>query len=165
MSTRALVAVSLFAAASLAFAGTSGSPKGVSVKAQSNAVAGAGEKASGFLDINGNGDSTALPQYSFTTVAEGSVSCKKSCSLLLEASAQIATGGADWALCLVVDGADYECQYQGIQSGPSGFVFGNARAFAAQLASGAHDVQIQLYSESATASYQFYQLDTTTYTP
>jgi len=157
MSTRALVAVSLIAATSLAFAGSSGSPKGHGVS-QNTATAGV-SKISGTIDVNGNGESASLPQFAFTEVADASVSCKKACSIEVEAMSQIQTAGADWAICLVVDGVDVSCQYQGVQAGPSSFVVGNARGFAAALAVGTHDVQMQLYSESATATYQYFQMD------
>jgi hypothetical protein len=164
MSTRAFIALSLLAACSLAFAGSSGSPKGGG--ASRDVVTAAKEKAMGLYDVNGNGMSASLPQYTFTTVADASVGCgKKSCSILMEAMAELNTGGADWAICMVVDGVDYQCQYQGLQSGPSGFVSGNARGFAANLGSGAHDVQMQLYTESATATYQYFQLDATALKP
>jgi len=166
MSTRAFVAVSLLAAASLAFAGSSGSPKGATSKASSDAVTASKEKLTGTYDVTGNGQSASLPQFSFTTVADTSVNCgKKACSIGIEAMAQIQSAGADWAICLVVDGGDVECQYQGIQAGPSSFVSGNARGFISGLSSGTHDVQLQLYSESATGTYQFFDMDARTYTP
>jgi hypothetical protein len=166
MSTRAFVAVSLLAAASMAFAGSSGSPTGKSNKVQQGAAVVGKEKATGIYDNVGNGESTGLPQFAFTPVADTTISCgRASCSVLIEAMGQIQSAGADWAICLLVDGVDYECQYQGVQAGPSSFVVGNARAYAPALSAGSHTVEMQEYTESASATYQYFQMDVTTLKP
>jgi len=108
--------------------------------------------------VTGNGESTALTQFSFTPIDSGTtLNCKKACTLAAEATAQMNTGGADWAICLVIDGADVECQYQGVQSGPSTFVVGNASG-STTGGIGHHTFQTQLYTESASATYQFFNM-------
>ena len=108
--------------------------------------------------VTGNGLSTALPQFSFTPIDSGTVlNCKKACIVSADVTAQMNTGGADWAICIVVDGTDIECQYQGVQSGPSSYVVGNATANAS-AAAGDHTFQTQLYTESASASYQYFAM-------
>jgi len=146
-----------FAAAGLvstaAYAGPSGSP----LKTMNHQpVQTLKQKNEAF--VTGNGESTSLPQFSFTPIDAGSVlNCKKACVISAEVTSQVATGGADWAICITVDGSDIECQYQGIQSGPSGFVTGNATANASASA-GNHTVQTELYSESTTGTYQYYAM-------
>ena len=170
MSTRALVAVSLLAAASMAFAGA-GSPKGAAATSQSSRSADPGpntkETGVGTYDAVGNGNSASLPQFAFTTVAGSTVKCPSAggCSIGIEAMAQLQTGGADWAICLLVDGSTTSCQYQGVQSGPSSFVVGNARGWASGVSQGKHTVELQLYTESASATYQYFQMDSHVYTP
>jgi hypothetical protein len=108
--------------------------------------------------VTGNGLSTAFPQFAFTPIDAGSVlNCKKACTLSADVTAQMNTGGADWAICITVDGTDIECQYQGVQSGPSSFVTGNVSANAS-AAAGNHTVQTQLYTESASATYQYFAM-------
>jgi len=109
--------------------------------------------------ITGNGFSTALPQFAFTPIDGGTVlNCTKaSCIISADVSAQMQTGGADWAICVTIDGVDIECQYQGVQSGPSSFVVGNVTASSAQAA-GSHTIQTQLYTESASATYQYFNM-------
>lgn len=108
--------------------------------------------------VIGNGNSTPLPQFAFTPIDPGTVlHCKAACTLSASASVQMSTGGADWALCLVLDGAAIECQYQGVQSGPSGFVMGNAQV-AASFAAGDHTFQTQLYTDGDAAAYQYFSM-------
>ena len=115
-------------------------------------------KMRGEAFVTGNGESTALTQFSFTPLDSGTVlNCKKACVVSAEVTTQMNTGGADWAICIVVDGSNIECQYQGVQSGPSSFVTGNATGNAS-VAAGNHTFQTQLYSESTTATYQYYAM-------
>ena len=108
--------------------------------------------------VTGNGLSTPLTQFAFTPIDSGTVlNCKKACIISAEVTAQIQSAGADWAICITVDGTDIECQYQGIQSGPSSFVVGNVTASSAQAA-GSHTIQTQLYTESASATYQYFNM-------
>jgi hypothetical protein len=173
MPVRTLVTVSLLASAALAFAGTPGAPKGAPdaspFAAGAFAVTGpnTAEVLSSTYDAVGNGLSTSLPQFAFTTVATNSVKCNHAhgCSIGIETTAQMQTGGADWAICLLVDGASVSCQYQGVQSGPSGFVVGNARGWASGVPQGFHTVETQLYTESASATYQYFQTDVRIYKP
>jgi hypothetical protein len=85
------------------------------------------------------------------------VNCKKACVLSASASVQVSTGGADWALCLVMDGSPIECQYQGVQSGPSGYVMGNAQ-LATGFDAGPHTFQTQLYTDGTAATYQYFSM-------
>lgn len=148
------------AAASLvstvAYAGHSGSPlKNNTVKHQ--AVQPMKLKNEAF--VTGNGESTPLPQFAFTPIDSGTaLNCKKVCTVSAEVTAQIQTAGADWAICITVDGADIECQYQGVQAGPSSFVVGNATASASGMSIGDHTFQTQLYTESASATYQYFNM-------
>ena len=167
MSLRMIVGISLLASAAVAVAGTSGAPKGSNV--QTNTVASGPntkEKLITTYDAVGNGNGASLPQFAFTTVATSQVSCANAagCSIGMESMAQVTTGGADWAICLVIDGSSVECQYQGVQSGPSGYVVGNARGWGT-VATGTHTVVTQLYTESATATYAYFQTDTRIYKP
>ncbi|HSC18788.1 MAG TPA: hypothetical protein VLC74_07725 [Rhizomicrobium sp.] len=108
--------------------------------------------------VIGNGNGTPFPQFEFTPIDSGTVlNCKSKCILSASASVQVATGGADWALCLVMDGAPIECQYQGVQSGPRGFVMGNAQV-AARFGAGAHTFQTQLYADGASATYEYFSM-------
>jgi hypothetical protein len=173
MPVRTLLAFSLLASAALAFAGTPGTPQGAPAPYAGStapfAVLGpnTAEILSSTYDAVGNGLSTALPQFAFTTVASNHVKCNHAhgCSIGIESMAQMHTGGADWAICLVVDGGSVSCQYQGIQSGPSSFVSGNARGWATGVAQGTHTVETQLYTESASATYQYFQTDVRIYKP
>ena len=147
------------AAASLvstvAYAGHSGSPLKNTVKHQAVQPT----KLKNEAYVTGNGDSTALVQFAFTPIDAGTVlNCKKTCTVSAEVTAQVQTAGADWAICVTVDGADIECQYQGVQAGPSTFVVGNATASAAGMSAGDHTFQTQLYTESATATYQYFNM-------
>ena len=165
MTIRTLVALSLVAVAATAVAGTSGTPKGVKTQASPN-VNLAKEKLSATYDVNGNGQSAGLPQFQFTTVASSTVSCGNAagCSIGIGAMAQIQSAGADWAICLSIDGTYVECQYQGVQAGPSSFVVGNARGWGT-VALGSHTVNLDLYTESASGTYQYFQMDTSVYKP
>jgi hypothetical protein len=109
--------------------------------------------------VTGNGFSTSLPQFAFTPIDAGTVlNCTKaSCIISADVTAQMQTGGADWAICITVDGTDIECQYQGVQSGPSSFVVGNVTASSPE-GIGSHTVQTQLYTESTTATYQYFSM-------
>ncbi len=108
--------------------------------------------------VTGNGNSTSLPQFTFTPIDAGSVlTCKKACTVSADVSAQVQTAGGDWAICITVDGSDIECQYQGVQSGPSSFVMGNAGASAGASA-GSHTFQTQLYAEGSGATYQYFNM-------
>lgn len=149
----ALAAASLVS--TTAYAGHNGSPLGSTMKHQ--AVQPLKLKKEAY--VTGNGNSTPLPQFAFTPIDSGTVlNCTKVCTISAEVSAQIQTAGADWAICITVDSADIECQYQGVQAGPSTFVMGNASGSLASVAIGSHTVQTQLYTESATATYQFYNM-------
>jgi len=147
------------AAASLvtttAHAGSSGSPLRSTMKHQ--AVQPLKLKKEAY--VTGNGESAPLPQFEFTPIDSGTVlNCTKVCTISAEVTAQVQTAGADWAICITVDAADIECQYQGVQSGPSSFVVGNASGSAAAMSVGSHTVQTQLYTESASATYQFFNM-------
>ena len=149
----ALAAASLVS--TTAYAGHSGSPLKNTIKQQ--AVVPMKLRNEAF--VNGNGFSTALPQFAFTPIDSGTVlNCKKVCTVSADVTAQMQTGGADWAICVTVDGSDIECQYQGIQSGPSSYVTGNVGASLAAVAIGNHTLQTQLYTESASATYQYYNI-------
>jgi len=167
MSIRSIVALSLIATAVAAVAGPSGSPKGAA-QASPNSIAGPNtkEKLLATYDAVGNGFSASLPQFAFTTIATSTIKCGNSggCSVGIEAMNQMNTGGADWAICLLIDGSSVSCQYQGVQSGPSGFVVGNARGWGT-VSAGTHTVDTQLYTESASATYQYFQTDTRVYKP
>lgn len=109
--------------------------------------------------VQGNGNSTPLTQFAFTPIDAGTVlNCTKVCTVSASVSAQMHTGGADWAICITVDGTSIECQYQGVQSGPSSYVVGNVEASVPSLAIGNHTVQTQLYTESTSATYQYFSM-------
>lgn len=105
----------------------------------------------------GNGNGAALAQFAFTTVDTTTVSCTTTCSIEINAMSQIQSAGADWAICLLIDGGSVSCQYQGNLAGPSSYVVGNASGFAANLAVGSHTATLQLYTESSTATYEYFQ--------
>ena len=148
----ALAAIGLMSSA--AHAGLSGSPLKGRVKHQPVLAL----KMKNEAYVTGNGQSTALPQFAFTPIDAGTtLNCKKTCTLSAEVTSQMNTGAADWAICIVIDGADVSCQYQGVQSGPSGFVMGNASGSVGGAA-GNHTFQTQLYTESASATYQFFNI-------
>ena len=108
--------------------------------------------------VLGNGNGTPFPQFAFTPIDSGTVlNCKAACVLSASASVQVSTGGADWALCLVMDGSPIECQYQGVQSGPSGFVMGNAQ-LATSFPAGPHTFQTQLYTDGTSATYDYFSM-------
>jgi hypothetical protein len=171
MSIRTVIVVSLLSTAVAALAaGPVGSPKGAP-SAHSGSIAGQSgpntkEKLTGVYDASGNGFSTSLPQFAFTTIATSMVKCSNAagCSIGIETMAQIQSAGADWAICLLIDGGSVSCQYQGVQAGPSSFVVGNARGWGT-VALGTHQVDTQLYTESASATYQYFQTDTSVYKP
>jgi hypothetical protein len=173
MSIRTFVAVSLLATAVAAVAaGPAGSPKGAPAAHAGNAqgLAAPGpntkEKLIGTYNATGNGVSTALPQFAFTTIASNTIKCGNAtgCSVGIGTMSQIQSAGADWAICLLIDGTSVSCQYQGVQSGPSSYVVGNARGWGT-VSSGTHTVDTQLYTESASATYQYFQTDVNVYKP
>jgi hypothetical protein len=150
-------AVLVFAAAAFAstaaFAGNNGSPSktmqppSFELKLKTEAF------------VQGNGESTSLTQYNYTPIDSGTVlKCTKVCTISATASAQMQTGGADWVICIEVDGSCVEDQYQGVQSGPSSFVVGNIETSDPSLAAGNHTVQTFLYTESTTATYQYFSM-------
>jgi hypothetical protein len=148
----ALAAASLVSTA--AYAGHNGSPLKNTLQRQVQPM-----KLRNEAFVNGNGLSTSLPQFAFTPIDSGTVlNCKKVCTVSADVTAQMNTGGADWAICVTLDGSDIECQYQGVQSGPSSFVVGNAGASLAGVAIGNHTLQTQLYTESASATYQYFNM-------
>jgi hypothetical protein len=173
MSIRILAGASLLASTAIAFAAPSGAPQGAPAQspygASSFAVAGANtqELLSGTYIAEGNGNSTPLTQGGFTTIASSNVKCNHAhgCSFGIESMAQMQTGGGDWAICLMVDGAAVSCQFQGVQSGPSSFVVGNALGFASGIAQGFHTVDTMLYTQSASATYQYFQTNVNVYKP
>jgi hypothetical protein len=171
MSIRSLIAVSLIASTVAAVAGPAGAPKGAAPARGMSADAVAGpntkEVLSATYSASGNGLSASLPAFSFTTIASSTVKCNhlQGCSIGIESMAQMQTGGADWAICLLVDGATTSCQYQGVQSGPSSFVVGNARGWASGVSNGFHVVETQLYTESNSATYQYFQTEARIYKP
>jgi len=148
----ALAAIGLMTSA--AHAGSSGSPlKGRTIHKPVMTL-----KTRNEAYVTGNGLSAPLPQFQFTPIDSGTtLNCKKACTLSAEVTSQIQTAGADWAICIVIDGADVECQYQGVQSGPSSFVVGNASGSVGG-GIGGHTFQTQLYTESASATYQFFNI-------
>ncbi len=108
--------------------------------------------------VTGNGSSTGLAQFSYTPIDSGTtLNCTKACTVSADVTSQVQTAGADWAICIVVDGTQIECQYQGVQAGPSSFVVGNVSA-SAPAAIGSHTFQTELYTESASATYQFFNM-------
>ena len=140
-------------ASTAAFAGNNGSP----IKTHQPPSFTLAQKKEVF--VQGNGFSTSLPQFQFTPIDSGStLNCLKVCTISATASAQIQSAGADWAICIEVDGSDAECQYQGVQAGPSSFVVGNVQTAVPSLAIGNHTVQTFLYTESASATYQYFSM-------
>jgi hypothetical protein len=171
MSIRTVIAVSLLASAVAAVAGTpNGAPNGAPAvhagSTQGQLGPNTAEKLAATYDASGNGSGTSLPQFAFTTVATSTVKCNNSagCSIGIESMAQIQSAGADWAICLLIDGSSVSCQYQGVQAGPSTFVVGNARGWGT-VALGSHTVTTQLYTESASATYEYFQTDARVYKP
>jgi hypothetical protein len=168
MLIRTIVAVSLLASAVAAVAAGSGSPKGVQTQNGVNGNSGPNtkEKLTGTYIAVGNGNSTGLTPFTFTTVASSSVKCSNAagCTIGIGAMAQMQTSGGDWAICLSIDGGYVECQYQGVQSGPSSFVVGNARG-TGTVAVGTHTVNLDLYGEGSAPTYQYFQMDTAVYKP
>lgn len=150
-------ALLVFAAAAFAstaaFAGGNGSPNKTIVQ-PSFAL-----KLKNEAFVQGNGDSTSLPQFTLTPIDSGTVlTCTRTCTISATVSSQMNTGGADWAICVEVDGSCVEEQYQGVQSGPSSFVTGNIETSDPSLAIGHHTVQTFLYTESTTATYQYFSM-------
>jgi hypothetical protein len=172
MSIRTLAAVSLLATAVAASAaGLAGSPHGAPAQAQAqdtSPLAGPNTKETliSTYDAVGNGNSASLPQNAFTTIAASNVKCTNTngCSIGIESMVQIQSGGGDWAICLLIDGAQTSCQFQGVQSGPSSFVVGNARGWGT-VAAGTHSVQTQVYVSGPSATYQYFQTDARVYKP
>jgi hypothetical protein len=169
-SIRTFIAVSLLASSVGAVAAPSGAPKSAAPARTVGAVpmgANTKEVLIATYSASGNGLSTSLAQFVFTTVATSKVNCSNAqgCSIGLESTAQMQTGGADWVICLLLDGETVSCQYQGVQSGPSGFVVGNTRGWASGVAQGSHTVATQLYSESLSGTYSYYQTDVRVYKP
>ena len=138
----------------VAYAGPSGSPAHSNMKHQPVQTL----KMRNEAFVTGNGLGAALTQFDYTPIDSGTVlHCKKACVISADATSQLQTAGADWAICIALDGSYIECQYQGVQAGPSSYVMGNAGASAA-AAIGDHTVQTFLYTESASATYQYYAM-------
>ncbi|MFO1339467.1 MAG: hypothetical protein U1F53_14800 [Burkholderiaceae bacterium] len=156
---------SLVATVMAAPATPSGAPAGVRVSKQVAPPQGIGpKKLKATYLAAGNGNGASLPQYAFTTVDSTTVSCSTAnCTIGIETMAQMTPLGADWAICLVVDGAYASCQYQGIQGSTTGWAVGNARGMATGLAVGSHTVDTQVYTEASGAMYAYYQSDVRVY--
>src|SRR5690348_14359018 len=153
LSRAVLVITAAAFASTAAFAGHNGSP----IKTHQTPSFTLAQKKEVF--VQGNGFSTGLTQFAFTPIDSGStLNCLKVCTISASATAQMQTGGADWAICIEVDGSDAECQYQGVQSGPSSFVVGNVQTAVASLPIGNHTVQTFLYTESTSATYQYFSM-------
>jgi hypothetical protein len=171
---RTLFCVTLLAASAAAMAGPAGMMKGAppawvgaALPFADAAGPNTAELLSNNYDAMGNGAGSSLTQNSYTTIASNRVKCNHAhgCSIGIETMAQVQTAGADWGICLLVDGNAVSCQYQGVQSGPSSFVVGNARGWATGVTEGFHTVDTQLYTESASATYEYFQTDVRVYKP
>ncbi|HEX3429812.1 MAG TPA: hypothetical protein VHT03_02915 [Rhizomicrobium sp.] len=153
LSKAVLVVAAAALASTAAFAGHSGSTT-KTIHQPSFAL-----KLKSEAFVQGNGDSTPLTQYSYTPIDSGTtLNCTRVCTVSANVSSQVQTAGADWAIVIAVDGSYAESQYQGVQSGPSSFVVGNVQTAVGSLAIGHHTVQTLLYTESASATYQYYSM-------
>ncbi|MBQ0959045.1 hypothetical protein KAK06_08735 [Ideonella sp. 4Y11] len=147
-------------AAGLAVAAGNGAPKGVKARdVGTQAVVGSPVKLLKTVTGVGNGLGAALT-LGFNTVDERSVSCTVAagCAIGFESMAQLKPQGSDWAICLLIDGNSVSCQYQGVQGSTTGYVVGNARGMGT-VTQGTHTVTTQIYTESSTATYTYYQTD------
>jgi hypothetical protein len=173
MTVRTLVAGSLLASAAMAFAGTPGVSKSAQAPyARSTAPFAVpdpdtAEILSSTYTAVGDGKSAPLSYRDVTTIATNHVKCNHAhgCSIGIESMAQLSIFDRDWEICWVVDGAYVGCQYQGLLSGPSGFVVGNARGWVSGVSQGFHTVETQLYTDSSSATYQYFQTDVRIYKP
>jgi hypothetical protein len=148
-------------AAAAAAAAGNGMPPGVKMRDQGTLAAiGDNLKLQKTVTGLGNGLGASLPQFAFTTIDERTVTCAVAagCAIGMEAMAQMKPQGADWAICLYIDGLSVSCQYQGIQGSTTGYVVGNARGMGT-VAQGNHTVTTQLYTEAATSTYAYFQTD------
>jgi hypothetical protein len=146
--------------AGLAAAAGTGAPKGIKARELgAQAVVGSPVKLLKTVTGVGNGLGAALAT-GFNTIDERTVSCTVAagCAIGFEAMAQLKPQGSDWAICLLIDGVSVSCQYQGIQGSTTGYVVGNARGMGT-VAQGTHTVTTQIYTESSTAIYTYYQTD------
>jgi hypothetical protein len=110
--------------------------------------------------ISGNGDSTSIAPFTFTNLDSGSVlSCTRTpCTISATAQVQYEPGatGGGWAICLLVDGVDIECQYLG-QADDTFFHSGSVQG-SVSAAIGNHTVQTQLYVEQNNSTYQYFAM-------
>lgn len=164
MSSTRFVQSALFfgalAVASVAAAAGTGAPKGAKVReVGAQAVIGGPLKLLKTVTGVGNGSDASLSN-GFNTIDERTISCTVAagCAIGFETMAQIKPQGADWAICLFIDGNYLSCQYQGVQGSTSGYVVGNARGMGT-VSQGNHTVTTQIYTESGTATYAYYQTD------
>lgn len=164
MSTPAFFQSAIIAAAlgvtGAAMAAGNGMPNGVKVRdASAQTTIGANMKLLKTVTGTGNGSGSSLAM-GFNTVDERVINCAVAagCAIGIESMGQIKPQGADWAICLLIDGSSVTCQYQGIQGSTSGWVVGNARGVGVVTA-GNHTVTTQLYTESSTASYAYFSTD------
>jgi hypothetical protein len=167
MSIRTFVALSLLATTAAAFAGPAGAPRNAFAgHASGGAVASPNTKQVLIASYDSLGNGGYLPQFTFTTVTTNKVNCPNAagCSIGIEAMDQVQTGGADWAICLRIDGASVSCQYQGMQPDGRAFVVGNARGWGT-VSQGIHTVDAQLYTDGASAMAGYFQTDVRVYKP
>lgn len=157
---QSVLLLSALGVAGIASAAGTGMPKGAKVRdVGAQATIGSSMKLLKTVTGVGNGLGAALTP-GFNTVDERSVSCTVAagCAIGFEAMAQLKPQGSDWAICLLIDSVSVSCQYQGIQGSTSGYVVGNARGMGT-VAQGTHTVTTQIYTESSTATYTYYQTD------
>lgn len=164
MSTHRIVKSALLvcalSAAGLAVAAGNGAPKGVKARdVGTQAVIGSPVKLLKTVTGVGNGNAAALTA-GFNTIDERTIACTVAagCAIGFEAMAQIKPQGSDWAICLLIDGSSVSCQYQGVQGSTTGWVVGNARGMGT-VTQGTHTVTTQVYTESSTAVYAYFQTD------
>lgn len=174
MSNRSFFTLAAAVAAlvsTLAQAGPAGTPRGAPKAAPDAAVQPATtsgpKKLLNTWIQQGNGTNSPLTAFAFNTLETSTVNCNNAagCTIGLESMVQLKPQGGDWALCLLVDGTTTSCQYQGSLAASSGYVVGNALGLRAGVASGAHTVTTQIYSEGTGATYTYYQTNIRVYKP
>ncbi len=155
-----LLAVSASAClASTAFA-AGGEPAGVGAAMASDVVkieaAGVARKLINTYSATANGSGSALLASTFNLVDASVVNCTNAagCHIGLEAMAQVAPAGGDWAICLYVDGLSVACPYQGV-NGVGTFVVGNYRGFSGLVSQGLHNVEMRVFPNVAASLYRW----------
>jgi hypothetical protein len=165
MTMQSLLRASALAASAVACLTTSafaggGEPHGVGAsmteRATRTEAAGPARKLLSTYSFTANAAGLALAAGTFTVIDTTVVNCTTAagCRIGLDAMAQVAPAGGDWAICLYVDGVSAGCPFQGV-NGVGSFVVGNYNGFSDAVSNGLHTVEMKAFASNAANLYRW----------